>query len=70
MQEHLKFISDSAISWIQAQALELDLEFQVVRLPDPTEDGFTVLLTWPGLNPDLESILLSSHIDVVPADKV
>lgn len=27
-----------------------------------------VIITWPGTNPNLQSIILNSHIDVVPAE--
>lgn len=31
-------------------------------------DGYSLLYTWPGKNPDLDPVLFTSHLDVVPAD--
>jgi hypothetical protein len=47
----------------------LGLDYELVPL-SAVKDEFTVLLTWVGLNPELESIFLYSHIDVVAIDNV
>jgi len=57
----------SAITWLKKQAKDLDLEFHIVEFPKPNE--FAVWLTWKGKDPSLKSILLNSHIDVVPVDE-
>lgn len=60
---------EAAIEWLRKQAKDLDLEFNVVRFPPPGE--FAVYMTWKGSKGDtLKSILLNSHIDVVPVDEV
>jgi aminoacylase len=58
----------SAITWLQKQAKDLELEFHIVEFPKPNE--FAVWITWQGQDPSLKSILLNSHIDVVPVDPV
>jgi len=56
-----------AIEWLRKQATDLGLEFKVVRFPPPGE--FAVYLTWRGSQGKaLKSILLNSHIDVVPVE--
>jgi len=57
----------SAIDWLRKQAEDLELEFNIVEFPKPSE--FAVWLTWKGTDPSLKSILLNSHIDVVPVDR-
>jgi len=56
----------SAVEWLRKQAKDLDLEFNIVEFPKPEE--FAVWLTWKGTDPTLKSILLNSHIDVVPVE--
>ncbi|CAL8088930.1 unnamed protein product [Orchesella dallaii] len=57
---------ETAIEWLKKQAVDLNLEFNIVRFEPPNE--FAVWLTWRGTNQSLKSILLNSHIDVVPVD--
>lgn len=57
-----------AINWLKKQAHDLGLEFHIVEFPKPAE--FAVWLTWKGKDSSLKSILLNSHIDVVPVDPV
>jgi len=57
---------ETAIAWLENQAKEIGLEFNIVRFN--STDSFTVWLTWGGTDPGLKSILLNSHIDVVPVD--
>lgn len=61
-------LTEGCISWLQKQANEIDLEYNIVEFPKPYE--FAVWLTWKGKTPALTSILLNSHIDVVPVDEV
>jgi len=62
-------ITDSAIAWIEQQANELGLEYKLVRFSEAKPE-FSVILTWPGEDPTLSSLLLYSHIDVVAVDPV
>jgi len=57
---------ESAITWLKKQAVDIGLEFHIVEFPKP--DEFAVWLTWKGSDPSLKSILLNSHIDVVPVE--
>ncbi len=60
--------TDSSIEWIRSQATEIGLEYNYLELAEP--GLFVIWLTWRGADPALESILLNSHIDVVPVDEV
>ncbi|KAI8558820.1 hypothetical protein RHMOL_Rhmol04G0126000 [Rhododendron molle] len=55
----------SAISFIQSQSQLLNLTAHLFHF-SPSKP--LLLLTWPGSNPSLPSILLNSHIDSVPAE--
>ncbi|XP_021957852.1 aminoacylase-1 isoform X1 [Folsomia candida] len=57
---------ENAIVWLKKQAIDLGLEFHIVEFPKPNE--FAVWLTWQGKDVTLKSVLLNSHIDVVPVD--
>jgi len=59
---------EDSISWIKEQASSIGLEYNAVEFPPPGE--FAIWLTWRGRDPSLPSILLNSHIDVVPVDEV
>ena len=61
-------VSESCIDWLKKQADEIGLQFNIVRFESP--DLFALWLTWPGTNPSLKSVMLNSHIDVVPVDPV
>lgn len=52
--------------FLLAQAKEIGLESQLLEY---VEGKPVTLLTWKGTNPSLPSILLNSHVDVVPAEK-
>ena len=55
------------MEFLRNQAKEVCLECEVVEY----EPGMPiVLMTWPGLQEDLPTVLLNSHIDVVPVFKV
>ncbi|XP_074286325.1 uncharacterized protein LOC141611637 [Silene latifolia] len=54
-----------ATDFILSQAKSLSLESQVIEFVNKKP---LILLKWPGLNPDLPSILLNSHTDVVPVE--
>lgn len=56
------------IEWFKRQAQEIGLEFNIVEFPKP--DEFAVWLTWKGTDPSLKTIMLNSHIDVVPVEPV
>jgi aminoacylase len=55
------------IEWLRQQAKEIGLEFNIVEFPKPAE--FTVWLTWKGKDSNLKSVILNSHIDVVPVER-
>ncbi|XP_038626560.1 aminoacylase-1 [Tachyglossus aculeatus] len=54
---------DAAIQFLEKMAGELELEFQKVEV---APGHVVTILTWPGTNPKLRSIVLNSHTDVVP----
>ncbi|XP_059654114.1 uncharacterized protein LOC132300869 isoform X2 [Cornus florida] len=54
-----------AVDFILSQAKSLSLESQILEF---VKDKPVLLLKWPGKNPNLPSILLNSHTDVVPAE--
>jgi len=54
---------DSAVKFLEKQAQILGLPCKVVKL----SSGFpVVIITWEGTDPSLPSIILNSHMDVVP----
>lgn len=56
----------AAVAFLEERARELGLGCQKVEVAP----GFVVtVLTWPGTNPKLSSLLLNSHVDVVPVFK-
>jgi acetylornithine deacetylase/succinyl-diaminopimelate desuccinylase-like protein len=57
------------IEWIKGQATGLKLEYKFFQDPE-NKEAFAIILTWPGTRADLESVFLSSHLDVVAVDKV
>uniref|UniRef100_A0A8C6GYF2 N-acyl-aliphatic-L-amino acid amidohydrolase n=1 Tax=Mus spicilegus TaxID=10103 RepID=A0A8C6GYF2_MUSSI len=55
-----------AITFLEERARQLGLSCQKIEVVP----GFVItVLTWPGTNPSLPSILLNSHTDVVPVFK-
>ena len=52
--------------FLLAQAKEVGLEAQVFEY---VKEKPVVVLTWKGKDPSLPTILLNSHVDVVPAEK-
>jgi len=62
------FIPDSCIEFVRSQGLEIGLEFQTAKLPPPAET--VAWVTWRGSDPNAKSIMLNSHMDVVPVDEV
>jgi aminoacylase len=55
-----------AVEFLLAQASEIGLDSQVLEF---VEGKPLVLLTWKGKDPSIPSILLNSHMDVVPAER-
>lgn len=56
-------VSDECVAFLRRQAMELDLPIHIYEL----EAGKPiVIITWLGEEPGLPSILLNSHMDVVP----
>ncbi|XP_062971324.1 aminoacylase-1 isoform X2 [Cynocephalus volans] len=56
----------AAIAFLEERAHQLGLSCQKVEVAP----GYVVtVLTWPGTNPTLSSLLLNSHMDVVPVFK-
>jgi aminoacylase len=56
-----------ANEWLQNQAKEIGLEFHHIEFPKPAE--YAIWMTWQGTEPGLKSVLLNSHIDVVPVER-
>ncbi|XP_004834240.1 aminoacylase-1 isoform X1 [Heterocephalus glaber] len=57
---------EAAITFLEERGHQLGLSCQKVEVVP----GYVILvLTWPGTNPTLSSILLNSHMDVVPVFK-
>lgn len=54
---------DDCVKFLEKQAKSLDLPIKVYHV-DPKKP--IVVITWKGINPSLPSILLNSHMDVVP----
>ncbi len=55
---------DECVNFLKQQADELDLPIQIHYPSDPTKP--VLIITWQGVDPTLKSILLNSHMDVVP----
>ncbi|KAG2709045.1 hypothetical protein I3760_05G220800 [Carya illinoinensis] len=55
----------SAISFLESQALSINLQVKTLEF-SPGKP--VLLLTWPGSNPSLPSLLFNSHLDSVPAE--
>ncbi|XP_041012377.1 aminoacylase-1-like [Juglans microcarpa x Juglans regia] len=55
----------SAISFLESQALSITLQVKTLEF-SPGKP--VLLLTWPGSNPSLPSLLFNSHLDSVPAE--
>lgn len=56
------------MDFLKKHADELGLVFSVVY--PVTEKKPIVILTWEGTQPELKSIILNSHMDVVPVFEV
>ncbi|KAF9422554.1 hypothetical protein HW555_001758 [Spodoptera exigua] len=54
---------DECITYLRGQAAEMGLSVQV---HEPLPKKPILVMTWPGLEPNLPSVLLNSHMDVVP----
>lgn len=59
--------TEQAVDFWKRQALELNLPISIVQPPGGKQ---IVVITVEGRDPTLPSIMLNSHSDVVPADKV
>ncbi|BFZ08613.1 hypothetical protein BsWGS_11652 [Bradybaena similaris] len=55
---------DAAIDFLRKQAESIGLEFRVIE--SGVKDRPFGLITWRGTRPELKSVLLTSHMDVVP----
>lgn len=55
--------SDECVKFLEKQAESLGLP---VTVHSPVPGKPVVIITWTGLEPDQQSILLNSHMDVVP----
>jgi acetylornithine deacetylase/succinyl-diaminopimelate desuccinylase-like protein len=66
-QFHFQF-SEPCVDFLKKQADEIGLDFKVVY-PVKKEKP-VVILTYFGLDPNLKSILLNSHMDVVAVFEV
>lgn len=62
------YISGPCVDFLKEQAQDLNLKFQVVG--PVTIKKPIVILTLPGTQPELKTIALSSHMDVVPVFEV
>lgn len=57
----------AAVAFFEERALQLGLGCQKVEV---APGRVVTVLTWPGTNPKLSSVLLNSHTDVVPVFQV
>lgn len=55
---------EPCVEFLKRQAESLDLEVNVIY--PVNEDNPVVVLKWEGSQPELQSIILNSHMDVVP----
>lgn len=60
------FRIDPCVEFLRKQAQSLDLPIEVCY--PANKKCPVVVITWKGLQPNLPSILLNSHMDVVPVD--
>lgn len=56
------------MTFLKKQAENLNLEFKVLYPAKP--DKPVVIISWIGEQPELSSIILNSHMDVVPVFEV
>ncbi|KAF4532705.1 hypothetical protein B566_EDAN004692 [Ephemera danica] len=54
---------DGCVAFLQRQARELELPVQTVEV---AAGNPVVVITWSGVQPELPSVMLNSHMDVVP----
>ena len=54
---------DSCVAFLRKEAERLGLEHHVLEM---VKGKPILIMTWPGTEPDLPSVLLNSHTDVVP----
>lgn len=57
-------ISDECIAFLKRQAQQLGLPIEIHHGFDETKP--IAIITWQGTDPSLPSIILNSHMDVVP----
>lgn len=57
------FISDECVKFLEKQAESLGLP---IKVHSPVPGKPVVIITWAGLEPEQQSIILNSHMDVVP----
>lgn len=54
---------DSCLDFLKVQAQRLDLKYHITEM---VKGKPIFVMTWPGTDPSLPSLLLNSHTDVVP----
>lgn len=52
------------MEFLKRQAIDLGLPIEIYTPGGPTKP--VVVITWVGIKPDLPSVVLNSHMDVVP----
>ena len=63
----LPLLLEGAVKFLRGQAEAIGLECRVV---EPLPGKPVVVMTWPGTEPALPTLLLNSHTDVVPVFEV
>jgi acetylornithine deacetylase/succinyl-diaminopimelate desuccinylase-like protein len=61
--ENVFIFLDACVAFLKRQAKELDLPARIYEIVTGKP---IVIITWTGTKPDLPSIILNSHMDVVP----
>jgi aminoacylase len=61
------YVSDKCVTFLRRQAKDLDLPIQVLEMAAGKP---IVIITWLGEEPTLPSVMLNSHMDVVPVYEV
>lgn len=59
--------SDGCVRFLERQAKSLSLQCQIVYIKPQKP---IVIISWIGKEPQIQSILLNSHMDVVPVFEV
>lgn len=67
MKHETFYFTEECVEFIKKQAAELELPVQVYEFVAKKP---IVVVTWKGLEPELPTIMLNSHMDVVPVNEV